>query len=82
MKRTITIVQRRGMEQVMAVKAKRGASPECMVCRHSRTQIIEGRFIVCCKLDYPLMIAETCPNFRDSRVALSVNYLHGIGANG
>lgn len=77
MKRALTIVQKAGMEKILAKGPKRMGGPDCAFCRNSQTVVVEGKLTTACKGPHTAGdgVAKTCEDFKDSRVPLATNYL-------
>lgn len=74
MKRALTVVQRRGMNAVIPIRAKPQAK-SCAHCRNSCTARDSLGYWIACRLFGIPADATTCPRFKDARVNLDGNFL-------
>lgn len=75
MKRTITAVQRKGMETIIPIRPKHVAPPSCAFCRHARTITSDAGHAIDCGLGIRDQDPRSCGTFRDARMNLDSNYL-------
>lgn len=65
--KVIPIETSKAVRKLMKFGGNKRGPVDCAYCRHSGTDIVSGQFIMRCRKAMPIMHAEHCPEFRDSR---------------